>query len=61
MSVATEVVGGFGRFLAAAWPDLVALWESHGKDNAASLKALREGFAIARAKTDADLDKKHNR
>jgi len=61
MSVATDLVGGFGRFLAAAWPDLVTLWESHGKDNAAALRAFREALAVARAKTDADLDRKHNR
>lgn len=59
MSTAAEVALGFGKFLAAATPDLVKIWMSKGQDTAAALAVLKRALSEARSKVDAAIDKKH--
>lgn len=59
MSALTDIAGGFMKFLSAAGPTLVELWQTHGQDNAAALRTLKTALTAARAQTDADLKAKY--
>lgn len=61
MSTATDIALGFGKFLAAATPDLVRLWMSKGQDNAAALAVIKRAMSAARTQVDEALDKKHGK
>lgn len=61
MSTALDIAVGFGKFLAAATPELAKLWASAGHDTAAALSLLKKALYAARAKTDDDLKKKHGK
>lgn len=61
LSTAADGAITFGKFIAAAIPELAALWESAGRDNAAALRLAKRAFATARAQVDAALAQKHAR
>lgn len=61
MSTAADIAIAFGKFLAAATPDLVRIWMSKGQDNAAALAVIKQALGTARSKIDDALDKKHGK
>lgn len=58
-NITAEGAVTFAKFIAAAIPELAALWESAGRDNAAALRLAKRAFAAARERVDEALAKKH--